>query len=179
MIGKTFFRSVLVSKNMSELNIQEPDELDPLNVQLISSAYKEALDLPTMQMWRHFHYFTILWSQLLRSTAIGLLDAEHMNLLSQRVSSQLSSLLSKEDKRLFRQLKFVRNCLDKPVMISATKLLLPDEIIKLKKMIVLQNVVSGNKPSQKPWESKTRKPSPKRREPSEKITRKDLVFSTD
>ena len=178
MIGEIFFRSILVSKNMNE-NIQEPDELDPSTVELAVSAYRELLDLSTVGMWRHLQYYTLLWSELLRSTAVSQLDPEQMNLLTQRVSRGLSCLLSKEDKRLLRQLGFVRKCVSKSVMISATKILLPEEQTKMRKMVVLQNIATGNKPSQKPWESKVKKPSPKRREPTEKVTRKDLVFSID
>lgn len=143
----------------------------------ISEVYSSILMFELKEMWISFKEIEECWNLELRAAGIEKLPEHDRKKLDAVIADKLSAILDYEDSTLLSELKAMRASWLNQVLVQASKLLDISQQAKLKKMVILQNIATGSKPSQKPWENKVHKPLPKRREPTEKTIRKELNLS--
>lgn len=149
---------------MSELEIE--------NIQSVAETYSLILTFELEEVWNSFSAIEQCWSLKLRSAGVEMLSQFDRDKLDRVIADKMSTILSSDDAKLLAELKAIRTSWLNNILSQSSKLLDETQQSKLKKMVILQNIATGNKPSQQPWKAKTKKSPPKRAEFTEKLLAK-------
>lgn len=145
--------------------------LDPFNdkimnriedIESVSETYSLILTFKTSEMWEAFHEIGQCWSLDLRSAGIQKLSTSDSEKLSKIIAEELAMILTLGDIELLGRLKDLRGSWDKTTLIKSSQLLAQLQRDKLNKMVILQNIGSGDAPTKKPWKSQVKKAPPRR-----------------
>lgn len=149
------------------------------NIKAVAATYSLVLSLDLPEMWISFSELEKCWSLELRTSGIEVLSATDQQKISSILADKIKEILSFDDKKLLVDLNLLRKSWINNLLIQASKLLDISDQTKLRKMVILQNIATGSKPNQKPWEKTSLKASPKRRASTEKVVRRDLNLSVN
>jgi len=144
--------------------------LETENIQSVASTLSLIVSFEDSQMWEAFADIYSIWDEKLRTLAIAQLPEidrqrlDEYNRLCATISTQLSLVLSYEDKKLLKELQTIRHKRSKYLLSVVSRLLSKGEQVKLRKMIILQNITNGEESLDRPWEQKKVKVPPKRKE---------------
>jgi hypothetical protein len=140
------------------------------NIKFVTDILSAILNLEDSQMYEAFADIYTIWEEDLCFLGMKELNSDscarmvaHQQ-LCQSIAIDLANILKCEDMELLERLQVIRKKNSKYLLSVATRSLNPSEQTKLKKMVILQNICNGEKPSDKPWTVKSKVAPPKRTE---------------
>lgn len=153
------------------------------NIMSVAETLAAILTSDRDELYAGLSWLRLAWDESLIVDALEFLPAgdktAFLQLIvnqNQDVSTRLSKILALSDEGLLLELAQIRLDRCRVILRAATKLLTPAEIVKLNKMVILQDIAT-NKTVDKPWEQKQPRPKPSRPAFSKELLAKTLIHS--